>query len=259
MRSLSRFIAVALALPLLWLADHAVADPAGSGEAGSGQGTFEAAPAATANESAAVQVESMLSSGEPRTASSGSADTTSSSAQAMEIMRDAQAGAAEHEASRPPQRTGAGPTRPHAGAGAGAGAHADEGGLRTAGKAALQWLKAALPWFGKAADEDSSAKTASGHPAGWLASPFEDRKAIRSIPAGAAAHADASVMPQSAPGAALGYDSNARGPALGATQNAISEVIEIARMVLEHPMTWLGVALFVIGALALSKFDRRPK
>ena len=199
----------------------------------------------------------MLSSGDARTASSGSADTTSSSAQAMEIMRDAQAGAAEDEASRPPQRTGAGPTRPHAGAGAGA--HADEAGLRTAGKAALLWLKVALPWLGKAADEDSSANTAPRHPTGWLASPFDDGKAIRSIPAGAAAHADASVMPQSAPGVALGYDGNARGPALGAAQNAISEVIEIARMVLEHPMTWLGVALFVIGALALSKFDRRPK
>jgi len=255
MRPLSRSIAVAWVLPVLWLACHAAAEPAGSGEAGSRPDGFEAAPAATANESAAVQVDSMLSSGAAgTTASSGGAGAASPSVQAMEIMREAQDGAAESDLSRLPPRAAARSARQAATAGANGAA--DEGGLRDMGKTALQWLKDTLPWLRKEPDEDS---VAARHSTDGLASPFEDGKTVRSVPVGAADHAGALVPPQTAPGAALGNDSNARGPAIGSTQNTVSEVIEFARVVLGHPMTWLGVALFVIGALALSKFDRRPK
>ena len=39
----------------------------------------------------------------------------------------------------------------------------------------------------------------------------------------------------------------------------LRDVVTIVREAIGHPMTWLVVALFVIGGIAVKRFDRRPK
>jgi hypothetical protein len=42
-------------------------------------------------------------------------------------------------------------------------------------------------------------------------------------------------------------------------RSLVREAVQLIREVLEHPMTWLVISLFVVGGIVMSKMDRRPK
>jgi hypothetical protein len=229
---------------------HAAADPVKSDDARSGLGGGEASPTATLNLPAAVQVEPMPSAGDAKAVLPGGLQASSSpSAQALDIMREVRSGAAP--AGEPQRAAKASARQP---AMADPKEAANELDLRESAKAVLLWLKEAMPWTRKQADDDTAR-----HVQDWRESVREDAQPQRNPAAATAQGADGPVAAQVRPGAGLGYDSNPRLQTYGAEQNVMREIVDIARIVLDHPMTWLVVALFVVGALVVSKFDRRPK
>ena len=62
------------------------------------------------------------------------------------------------------------------------------------------------------------------------------------------------------PWSTAGYGNTARQTTvLDPEQNLVQVFARLVREVLEHPLTWLVVSLVVVGAIAMKKFDRRPK
>jgi hypothetical protein len=258
--------AVSLAMAL-WLAGPAASGPV-SGEAA--QASADGAPAMPGLPSGPLQAapaEAALTAS-PKATSSGSADaTTSSSQEAAEIMREAQAhgDAAAGELAQPKRRPDAQPTRqPSTSAATGSGAlrpgHGEDD-FRRAGKAALQWLKDSVPWLRKEPQGEEPGRVPEPA-AAWAASPLEGGKADPHALAGGVGGmhlAEGSGTGPLPAGAPVVHGGKAATQMLDPQVNIVREVIDTLRMVIGHPMTWLIVALFVIGSYAMSKFDRRPK
>jgi len=242
-------------LSLLWLAQCAVAGPVGGDEAASAPMGIEAAAGISApplDGSATPAADAP--DGRP---GSGNA-APAGSALALELLKEAEAGAVANEA----QRRAARPAAQAASAPAPTGptsrqinnAEAD-GGLREMGKAAVHWLKQSLPWLRTDAEDDDRRHNAMPGAADWSESPLDGAKAGR---AGAMGTAHNSALAQAGPDTAVSFGGSAqRTP--DPQHNIITEFILLLRIVLEHPMTWLIVSLFVVGGIAIRKFDRRPK
>jgi len=116
--------------------------------------------------------------------------------------------------------------------------------VRSMGKAAVQWIKGVLPWSG---DRDESPDTEVN----WSNGPSRHSGSAAAV-----------LLEGSGDAARASNDTANRGeearPA-GSQRNLLRDGIEAAREVLTHPMTWLVVALCIIGAIAFSLADRRPK
>lgn len=240
---------------MLTLALHgaAWAGPVAAGEAdaaSAASATTGAATPATAIGTIAPTTGPARGLGEPgRTADAASAPT--GSALVLEMLKEADAGAAGHEAVRPPRRDAAGAA---SAAAPGERTHQpkrddDPWGLRDIGKTALVWAKSAIPWL--RSEDDETGKEVVLKPADWSASSLGHdgaRSAGRTAEAGSHAQPEAEVI----------YGEAQRAQQANGENNLVREIIEVMRQVLEHPMTWLVVSLFVIGGIVVKRIDRRP-
>lgn len=184
----------------------------------------------------------------------GAGNDADAAALANEILQDLEAevaGAATGTAgSARPATAQTRPRSPRAASTAEAGIDPE---LREFGKAAWQWVKDRADWLrGDEAPEPSPPSTsriewADAGPGGIGAAGFGGPVS------GGSAHAGNPAVfgPPPAPAG--------RGSAFGPEGNPIQQVIDALREILEHPMTWLVIALVGIGAVAVKKLDRRPK
>lgn len=202
----------------------------------------------------------------PNAGSAGAADPTSASSQlAAEILREAGVGVAASAADsgRPPggprQQAGPRPGSPaNPSGGAAPGGQPDDEALRDVkdfGKAAIAWLKGTVPWL---QSDDLEADVAGGHADGsiaWSGAAGGPGSPDGRLPAGS------STGPLNAATAAGGYlDGTPRSSRpQDYERNLVREAVAMVKEVLAHPMTWLIIAIFAIGGVAMSLADRRPK
>ena len=254
-------VAASVAMALL-LAAPAVSGPVSGDTAEASVNGSPALPGQSSDPPAAAPIEAPLAAGARPAVSAGSDATANTSQQAAEIMREAQADATTADTPQPAPRPGAQATRPAATNTPPTSASTQPPGIeddfRKAGKAALQWLKDTVPGLRKEPQDDEGSR-ATVEVIEWSASPLDGSKANSHAGVGTLRSADRSGTVPLALGTAAVYGSNAPTQGLGPQGNIVREIIDVFRMVVEHPMTWLIVALFVIGGYAMSKFDRRPK
>ena len=182
------------------------------------------------------------------------ASAATGSALAVEIIKEADAGAATAEAPRNPARDGAraapAPTAPTPSARNQARPDDDPWGLRDMGKTAVRWVKDAVPWLRSDEDERDAGRAVSLDEADWAGGTGRGAKPGHAHPpAGAGA---------AGPESTVVYGDAARPKPAEHGENAVRMVLDVIREVLEHPMTWLVAALFVIGGIVVKKIDRRP-
>ncbi len=129
------------------------------------------------------------------------------------------------------------------------------------GKAAAYWLRDAVPFLNKPSETDPAQAVE------WSESGLQG-----STPAAAAETqrkkaADALLLDQARARnddqvrrhiAVIGLQREARAGA-GSGQNLLREGLKSLQELAHHPMTWLVVTLCVIGGIAISMADRRPK
>lgn len=189
--------------------------------------------------------------------SSGAAADPSAGALAAEILREADAGAAAAAPTAAPRgrrdsvlgntQTAAKQAQPPDLDGAGE--------LRQIGKAAMHWLRGAVPGLG---GEDGES-TDAAHRVEWSNSRADGHSSTTGMSAEAALaerRARAQILSQpDTPGSATGE----RQASFEGGHNLAREAIRGVQEVLAHPMTWLVIAIFVIGGIAMSLADRRPK
>ena len=248
MRCSSRPIAALLILALQAFAGGAAAGPVSAGEATDGTADASTAPALSArllNESVAA---------------TAAASAASGSALAVEIIKEAEAGTAAVEAPREPRREGARPaaqpttsspsTRPPVSTAD------DPWGLRDMGKTAVQWVKGAIPWLRSDEDTPDASKNLTLDAADWSGSPLEGGQPGRG---GRPVSNPPLVAGQGGdPLSSVGYGDPSRPKVAPLEENIVRVVINVLREVLEHPMTWLVISLFVIGGIVVKRIDRRP-
>lgn len=188
------------------------------------------------------------------------ASSPSGSALAVEIIKEAEAGAAVAEAPRGPRRDGANamapPPVPNPGTRNQPSTGDDPWGLRDMGKTAVQWVKEAVPWLRSDEDGPAASQNIKLDAADWSSSPLEGGQA------GRGARLASNPPPVAGPGldpmSAVGYGDPARPKVVDPEGNLVRVVINVLREVLEHPMTWLVLSLVVIGGIVVKKMDRRP-
>lgn len=227
--------------------------------AGSWAGPVPAAEADAAVPTSALADLSPRAPGAGMTLSAeAAASAPAGSALAVEMIKEAGAGAsvADTPRSRAREATGnaAQAAAPKAPPPKPANAADDPWGLRDLGKAAVQWAKQSIPWLRKAEDERDAARSVTLHPADWSASPLEPGQPARRADLSHNPPAGAGEDPLSAPS----YGEAAQQKMADAEQNAARVLFNAVREVLDHPMAWLVAALFVIGGVVVKKIDRRP-
>jgi hypothetical protein len=185
-------------------------------------------------------------------ASANADEKTAASALAAEIIREAQAGSVAADAANPTARPAA--ARPAAQAAARE--TPDDTALREWAKAAMTWLKESVPWLRKDEADERPHQGGVSDQVDWNESGLAGGNTGRGGRGDGVTNAGTPVA-SAGPYTSVGYGSGPGG-ALLPQNNLIQEFIDAVRTVLEHPMTWLVVALFVIGGIAVRKFDRRP-
>lgn len=243
MRPMSRAL-----VPLLMLALHGVA---GAGPV----------PAAEADPAAAAPMLPSLSAPVlgAGMAAEAPASAASGSALAVEIIKEAEAGTTTtetpHGAKRDGARAAAAPVAPGATARNQPGTADDPWGLRDVGKAAVLWVKDVVPWLRSDEDARDADRNATLNTADWSASALEAGQAGRRAQLAANQPTGAPTVD---PTIAVGYGDASQPKIVDPDQNLVRVVLNTLREVLEHPMTWLVMALFVIGGIVVKKIDRRP-
>ena len=187
-----------------------------------------------------------------RAADAAAASAPSASALVLEMLTEADA-AAGHEAVPPPQRSSAAAASaaaPGLPAATKPALDDDPFGLRDLGKAAVRWAKSVVPWLGD--DEPAEAgKAVVLDAAEWSGA----------LPGGGGLHGTAPLTGAGSHAPAqpeLVYREVQSAPSAHAEYNVVREIIELLRLVLEHPLTWLVAALIAIGAIVVKRIDRRP-
>ena len=193
-------------------------------------------------------------------AASSSVDSTPSPAEdAAAIISEALAGAAAPAATRPATPS----ARQAARAASSARPHArlaeDDVDLKEMGKRALSLLKQVLPGQIGDADKEGADDRAVTDSADWSTSPLDGITQPHGGHIGAAPTITGLGAAQSMTNALAGGSGDANLAGHSADVNIVREIVDAIRMVFGHPMTWMIVALFAIGGIAVSKFDRRPK
>jgi hypothetical protein len=268
MRPVFRAFAVLLILPWLALASSVCAGPVTVDDAPGQTEGANGAPATLPGLLPAAQGEALLAPGGAAKAAAPAASASgdshaSSSAMAAEMLKEAEAGAAATEPPRKATRANAQAAGPTTASSASARNQAraidDERRLREVGKAALHWLKETIPWLRSDADEGDGHRNGPPQAADWSASPLEGGRTGGNAFAGSPHTANPAGQVPPDPGSSVGYGSTAPPKFLAPEENIVQVFAKVVREVLEHPMTWLVVALVVVGAIAVKKFDRRPK
>jgi hypothetical protein len=200
------------------------------------------------------------------TGATGAADDGAAAldpAAVAEIVREVEIGAAlaeEAPASQPARRKSPAAPAPAAskpGRAASAPAFDDSPySLRGRSRAAWEWVKETLPWLDKKVEPVGPQEGVVYDPLGVSGSPFDTTLGAAGI-GGAGFGAGRG---SAGPGA---YGSAPPTPGADSSSERVIEMIRDAvamvREAVTHPMTWLVVSLFVIGGVAIRKFDRRPK
>ena len=245
----------------LTLHGAAMAGPVAAGEADAASAgsttTGVVSPAATGGSSAATAGAGHGLGQLDRTADAAAAAASgpAGSALALEMLKEAEADAPGHEAVRQPRREGERAASASAANNLAAAqpiAGDDPWGLRDIGKTAVRWAKHTMPWLRSEDDEADAAKEVVLKQADWSASPLGGDPHRG---AGSVGGAGAFTQPQ----AELGYGEAKRTPQASTEFDLVRQIVEVVRVVLEHPMTWLVAALFIIGGIVVRKIDRRPK
>jgi hypothetical protein len=203
----------------------------------------------------------------PELGAAADADPAASSAAALatKILEEAQAGASADDtpaASRPRPAARAAASAPaRAGSAASAPAAAgqaarkpEESPLRKAAKAAVEWVKDAVPWLrseGDGADEGparppETVEWQGAGPDGGVGG----AGGLSGSGFGGLGHG---------PGGAAGLPPAGPASADETLRQLMREAVEMVTAVITHPMTWLVIAIFAAGGYAMNKFDRRPK
>jgi hypothetical protein len=179
-------------------------------------------------------------------------DDASAAAIARDIGEGLQA-TEETEARRPARSaSGAGKPQPNNRALA----SDDPTGLRERGKSLVRWIKSHLPWT-RDEDEDPTPVHQARETSQW-AEPALGGERRRGTPIGDASPGERYASAYPAPREPTG-DSGGRPFGRAPEDDPLQRITEVLRLIVEHPMTWLIVALVAIGAYAVKKFDRRPK
>lgn len=242
---------------LLTLALHGacLAGPVAAGEAdaaSAGRAANSATTPAAAIGTSAATAGAAHGLGElGRTSEAAAASAPAGSALVLEMLKEADAGAAGHDTVRQPRRDAAGAAStaaPNARTPKPKGDD-DPWSLRDIGKTALGWAKSAIPWLRSEGDE--AGKHVGLKHAEWSASSLG-----HDGPRGAARTSEAGTHAQ--PEAEVTYGEAQRAPQAQGENNLVREIIDVLRLVLEHPMTWLVVSLFAIGGIVVKRIDRRP-
>ncbi len=237
MRPVTRLLAALLILALQVFTGGAVAGPVSAEEA---------------NDDSAALSARFLDDG----MATAAASAASGSALAMEIIKEAEAGTAVIEAPRQPSRERARAVAQPPPARSSSAAAGDPWGLRDMAKAAVQWVKDAVPWLRSDEDAPDAGQRVTLNTADWSASPLEGGRA------GRGARFASNQPPVAAPGVdpltAAGYGDPTQSKVADPEQNLVRFAINVLREVLDHPMTWLVISLFVIGGIVVKKIDRRP-
>lgn len=195
----------------------------------------------------------------PSLAPEPAASASTGSALAVEIITEAGAGATAAEAPRTPRRDAphTPPQTPAQLARNQAPADDDPWGVRETAKAAVHWVKDAVPWLRSDDDARDAGRAVAPDQADWSASPLEGGAQRGARPG--TAHLPTANAATTDPLTTVGYgDATPRPKYASAEPNIVRVVIETIREVLEHPMTWLVLALLVIGGIVVKKIDRRP-
>lgn len=188
----------------------------------------------------------------------GAAEAAPSSATlAAEILREAgmtqQPSAAVPSALRQLQKEPTGPTSHVSPARPSGKSSMDDAALaevRDFGKAAVQWVKGALPWR---SDDAHDGPATVPTEINWADGPSREvGAAIKLI---VESGQDKSATRSDAGAGNTASDAKA-GTSAG---NLVRDGIQAAQKFLSHPMTWLVLSLVVIGVIAMSLADRRPK
>lgn len=197
-------------------------------------------------------------------ASAGAAPATqstesASSTLATELFKEVAAGANAAEPLRP--KATAAHSRPAAAA-AGrdeANADPDDMSLRDWGKSAVQWARQNVPWMREDPDAQHSAgDSAVPHAADWSASPLSGGPVARGTPVDPRLLAGTSGTASPDPVSADSYGGSGAQAVWGTERNLVRATVDFCRAVVEHPLTWLVVALIAIGSIVVRKIDRRP-
>jgi hypothetical protein len=190
----------------------------------------------------------------------GAASTPSTSALAAEILNEAGAGA---QTTAEQTRGGKNPPTvlaiaPGPSVGSGMRASDDEWGLREMVKAAIHWLKETAPWLRGDADQGKTGHSATPDGADWSTSPMTGHAAGRNTRGNSAQMEDTLRDVPLDSASTVGFGRKPAPAVSEPEQNLVSTVYSVLREVLEHPMTWLVLGLFVIGGAVVKKIDRRP-
>lgn len=252
-----RSIAVLLTLPLAMLAAGAIAGPVQVGEADGSQATSEL-PATPPTFSVRPPPESLA----PVLAASSAASTpgnADAASLAAELMKEAEADATTLEQPRKPKNQSVNQSVLPKPVARQPSAADDYWGLREMGKAAMHWINDTLPWLRSDEGQGAGGESVDLDQTGFGASPFS---------AGDPARQGANVGDTQLPGviragsmdpaAVVGYGESVTAKQSGPDDNIVRKTIKILREVVEHPMTWLVISLFVIGGIVVKKIDRRP-
>lgn len=206
------------------------------------QGTSARGPGAAGRSAEAVE-----------TVEAGAASAPTGSALVLEMLKEADASATlqgDAQPARPRNRDSAAPAAGAAATSAKSKQDDGQSGLRDIGKAAMRWAKHMVPWLRSEDDEADAARAEALRQPGWSGSAL-DRDAQRTrrlAEAGAHAPSQTEVI----------HGDAQRQQRLGGDHEQLRDIIDGLRLVLEHPMTWLVIALFVIGGFVVKRIDRRP-
>lgn len=243
-------LAALLALQGAAWAGPVASEASDSGIVGSATGTA-GAPTAIGSHAAAAAAANALGELHPGAGSAATpaASAASASALALQMLKEANAG----EAAQPARRDHATAASTKTAQGPAAQEPKpddDPWGLRETAKATVRWVKGVIPWLDDGEAAEAGKEVVLNH-SDWSGSP-----------AGHARGNDASRLPSAhqaaQPEDEVVYGEVQRKQLSGAEGNVIREILELLRLVLEHPMTWLVVSLVVAGGIVVKRIDRRP-
>ncbi len=123
--------------------------------------------------------------------------------------------------------------------------------VRAYGKAAWSWAKSKLPWTDDEIERLDSEPASPPTEINWSDGPSTADGTRR-----------AAILQQAAEAGTSGAGGSANGDSAqphAGDRNLVREAMHMARRVVEHPMAWFIVLVFVIGGVAMSLADRRPK
>lgn len=197
--------------------------------------------------------------------STGADEPSLDSATVAEIIREVEIGTAlaEEDAASQPAKKKAPVAQHRAGPKPGAAASTPESvespySLRGRSKAAWEWVKETLPWLEQKDEAEAPREPVVYDPLGVTGSPFDTTLGARGA-GGVGFGGGLGATGSGAYGAVPAAPGGSPDASADNVMALIRDAVRIVEEAVAHPMTWLVIALFVIGGFAMKRFDRRPK